>query len=400
MKLICFLLVLLPFSAIAQDRGATLADVKKAIDETLASKWYERIQIRGYAQLRYNRILETNDQYNCSVCDKSIGKNQGLFLRRARIILFGDVSDRVFIYIQPDYASEATSGTSPQQNYFNIRDAYFDYALESSKEFRLRFGLSKIPFGFENLQSSSNRAPLDRADGLNSAVPNERDIGVFFMYAPSEIRKIFRDLTSNNLKGSGDYGMFAIGFFNGQTLNKSEQNEDLHRVIRLTYPWKTAGGQFFEASIQAYEGQYDTNPAAATDNFYDQRSALSFVMYPQPFGFSAEWNIGQGPEYDAKKGRTDEQELSGGYAQVNYQFEHEDHRFFPFARFQTYDGGRKADSAASVRTEELEVGTEWQPNRAVEFTASWAKGNRFRQTSSGKSREDGSFVRLQAQFNY
>jgi phosphate-selective porin len=36
-----------------------------------------------------------------------------------------------------------------------------------TKKFRLRVGQSKVPFGFENLQSSQNRLTLDRNDALN-----------------------------------------------------------------------------------------------------------------------------------------------------------------------------------------------------------------------------------------
>jgi hypothetical protein len=38
------------------------------------------------------------------------------------------------------------------------------------KEYRVRIGQSKVPYGFENLQSSQNRLSLDRNDALNSAV--------------------------------------------------------------------------------------------------------------------------------------------------------------------------------------------------------------------------------------
>lgn len=396
------LLALFALPAFAQDQGTSVADIQKAVDSALASKWYERIQLRGYAQFRYNRALETNEKYTCSVCDKSMGKSQGLFMRRARLTFFGDVSDRVFVYIQPDYAQDAQSNTTTTtQNYFNIRDAYFDYALEASKQFRIRLGISKVPFGFDNLQSSGNRAALDRTDALNSGAPNERDTGIYFMYAPTNIRKIFKELTANNLKGTGDYGMFTIGAFNGQTLNRNEQNEDLHRAVRLTYPWKTEGGQYFEASLQAYEGKYDTDSTSSQSNFYDQRSAASFIMYPQPFGLIAEWNVGQGPEFNRKTAQVETQDLTGGFVQVNYQFQQENHRFFPFVRWQDYKGGRKIDSSASVYTTEIEAGTEWQPNPALELTLSYATGTRSRQaTATDKQSESGSLVRLQAQINY
>ncbi len=401
------LLILLSLPAFAQaQEGTSLSEIQKAVNDTLASKWYERIQLRGYAQFRYNRVLETNEKYACSTCDTSVGKNQGFFMRRARLTFFGDVSDRVFIYIQPDYAQTATNGVTAgtatqNQNFLQIRDAYFDYALEGSKEFRIRTGISKVPFGYDNLQSSGNRAALDRTDAVNNAAPNERDLGVYFMYAPTHIRKIFKELTSNNLKGTGDYGMFAIGVYNGQTLNRGEQNEDMHRVARLTYPWKTEGGQYYEASVAAYEGKFDTDLSANQNNTYDQRSVASFVMYPQPFGFIAEYNVGQGPEFSVGKGTQTKKNLKGGYAQVNYQLQKDNHRFFPYVRYQEYDGGRKLDNAARVFTSEVEAGTEWQPNQALELTIAYAKGTRLRQaTLNDKQNESGSLVRLQAQINY
>ena len=89
--------------------------------------WYERITLRGYAQIRYNRLLETNKELTCQQCDRSIGNNGGIFLRRGRLVLSGDVSNRLSFYVQPDYGSDAAG----QQNYLQLRDAYFDLALDT-----------------------------------------------------------------------------------------------------------------------------------------------------------------------------------------------------------------------------------------------------------------------------
>ena len=396
MKLLVLLFtILFALSAYAQEKSTSLSEVQKVVNDTLASKWYEKIQLRGYAHFRYNRLLESNRDYLNSSNDKSIGDKKGFFLRRARLTFFGEVSDRVYIYIQPDYAQDA--GDSGQ-NYFQIRDAYFDYALTPDKEWRIRSGVSKVPFGFDNLQSSSNRPALDRSDAINTAAPNERDTGVFLMYAPSEIRKRFKDLTSNNLKGSGDYGMFAIGAYNGQTLNKGEKNNDLHRIVRLTYPFKLQSGQFIEASLQAYEGQY--RATTPDKDFYDQRTAASLIYYPQPFGFQMEYNIGQGPDYNKTSGNVENRELKGGYVQVNYQTILNEDRYFPYVRYQEYEGGRKLDNGNHMETRELEFGTEWQPNSALELTVAYAISDRKVESATSTTDETGQLLRLQAQFNY
>ena len=155
----------------------------------ITKKWYESINIRGYTQVRYNGLLQTNEDLECDQCDKSWGGNNDFFIRRMRLIFYGQVSPRVYFYIQPDFAS--TPSSSSTLHFGQLRDAYFDVGLDSKNEFRFRIGQSKVPYGFENMQSSQNRLPLDRADGLNSAVSNERDLGVFFLLGTCQNQKTF-----------------------------------------------------------------------------------------------------------------------------------------------------------------------------------------------------------------
>ena len=92
----------------------------------------------------------------------------------------------------------------------------------AAKELRIRAGLSKIPLGLKLLQSSQQRLAFDRSDAINSAVPGERDTGIFIYYSPAETRKLFRSLSIQGLKGSGDYGVLGIGVYNGEGINVSE----------------------------------------------------------------------------------------------------------------------------------------------------------------------------------
>ena len=365
--------------------------------------WYDRISLRGYAQVRYNRLLETNKQLTCSQCDRSIGTNGGMFLRRGRLIFSGDINNRVSIYVQPDYASDA-AGTA---HYLQLRDAYFDLWLDGAKEHRLRFGQSKVPYGFENLQSSSNRLPLDRNDALNSAVPNERDFGLFYYWASGTARRRFRILTDSGLKGTGDYGVFGVGLMNGQTANRPEANNSLHAVARATYPFRLGNGQFIEASVQGYKGRFvvptRTANVRALPEYADDRVAVSLVWYAQPFGLVGEWNWGEGPEYEASTRSIETGRLRGGFVQSMYRWQVDGQVIQPFVRAQFFTGGKKVEQdARHYEVHEYEGGIEWLPTSSFELTAQYTRSDRLTVDAAlpANYRQKGGFLRLQAQFNY
>ncbi|TVQ78061.1 MAG: porin [Flavobacteriales bacterium] len=373
------------------------------------TNWYDNLSIRGYMQVRYNRLLETNPDLVCEQCDRSWGRNGGFSFRRIRLIFFGNVHPRAYVYIQPDFASSIGGAGNVAQ----IRDAYFDLALNDERTFRLRIGQSKVPFGFENMQSSQNRIPLDRNDGLNSAVANERDLGVFFYWAPVEIRQRFADLVANNLKGSGDYGVFGLGVYNGHTANQMERNESPHLVARATYPFKLPSGQFMETSLQAYHGKFVVNRTSAQlegnrREFLEQRAAATFVLYPQPFGLSMEYNIGFGPEYVPSSNNIESRPLNGGYMQAYYYIEHSKHGLIiPFARWHQYNGGKKHEiDARKHRVNEQEIGVEWQPFRNFELVVMYTFSNRtfedgliMSENPLGNNQR-GRLLRIQAQVNF
>ncbi len=374
--------------------------------EEKKAHWSDKITIRGYTQVRYNRLFESNSDLVSEQGDKSIGNKQGFFIRRMRIIFFGQLSDNVYFYIQPDFASSASSTSL---HFGQLRDAYFDVSLDKKREFRFRIGQSKVPYGFENLQSSQNRLPFDRNDALNSAVSNERDLGVFFMYCPKKVRELYSSFVNDGLKGSGDYGIFSFGLYNGQVANKPELNNNSHIVSRLTYPIKL-GNQIIEPGIQAYSGMWvmpkdqitSTTKVVKSYEYLDQRYAASLVLYPKPFGIQAEYTIGKGPEYDAGKDSILTKDLKGGYVTLSYIIKIKKHIIIPFVRASTYQGGKKHElDARSYRVDEIEGGIEYQPFKNFEFTVAYLYSDR---TTSDRTKENnyqfGSLLRLQAQLNF
>lgn len=368
--------------------------------------WYDTFKIGGYVQARYNRLFETNSNLDCDQCDGSWGKGNGFSLRRIRIKFSGNLGDHVYFYIQPDFANSANS---PSIHYGQIRDAFMDISIDKNREYRFRIGQSKVPFGFENMQSSQNRLPLDRNDGINSSIKNEREVGVFFYWAPRKIRERFAMVVREGLKGSGDYGVLGFGVFNGQTGNAPELNDDLHVVARASYPFKL-GNQIIEPGIQAYTGQYqiplaNISPGTIVDpdlNYLDQRAAATFILYPQPFGIQAEYNFGTGPEFNKLTNTIEETPLHGGYATLTYKTTVANQLMYPFVRYHYYDGGKKFErDARSYEVSELELGIEWRPFRAFELVAMYTiSSRRYEDFMRPNNLQEGNLLRLQAQLNF
>ncbi len=402
-KLFFNLVHLITLNSFAQ---SDISESNKPKETVQTKKWYDSFAIRGYAQARYNRLLESNENLGCEQCDRSWGNNNGFFLRRMRIIFYGQINKNIYFYIQPDFAS---SPSADKLHFGQLRDAYFDVGVDKDNEFRFRIGQSKIPYGFENMQSSQNRIPLDRNDALNSAVSNERDMGAFFYWAPKGKRKLFSELVSSGLKGSGDYGVFAFGAYNGQTANNLELNNSLHVVSRITYPFELKN-QVIEVGVQGYTGRYvipknNVSPGtkANTDlNYIDQRVAASFVLYPKPFGIQAEYNIGRGPQFNKETDAIELNNLQGGYVTLNYFAKIKSQVLIPFVRYQYYQGGKKHElDARSYDVRELEIGGEWQLHKNFELVVNYTISNRtYEDFIKQNNTQAGNLLRIQAQVNF
>lgn len=370
-----------------EKREAKALEESRGVGDTpVRERWYEKISIRGYTQFRYNHAID--NELLQTPGDRSIAGNNEFFIRRARLIISGQPHDRVFFYFQPSF--EGLIGGVEQAGV--VRDLYADLFLTQNKEWRIRAGLSKVPYGFENMQSSQNRLAFDRNDALNSAVPVERDLGLYLYYTPTSVRERFKRLVDSGLKGTGDYGMLGIGVYNGQGNNVRDGNKDKHVVFHSMYPFELpfANNQMVQVGMDAYTGRYrvSTTPVVPTDitstngtalsplvqdggNYADERLAWHILIYPQPIGLQAEYTIGRGPELNPERTEVVSGKLRGGYVQLFYNYKCDSLclNVIPYARYQEYFGGRKSLANAprdSVR--ELELGVEYQINKALEIT--------------------------------
>jgi len=400
----------------AEERAQALesAAVAKLAAGPKEVSWYDKLKIDGYTQFRFTENLDDASKSLNVPADKTVSTTEGLMIRRGRFKITGEITPQFSFYSQLDFAASTISGASLS---LQARDLYADIALGDSLVHRLRAGLSKVPYGWVNLQSSQNRIAMERPEALNSAVEGERDLGLYYMYASDESRALFKSLVKDGLKGSGDYGVFTVGAFNGQGLNKSDANGEPHLLARLSYPWKSKSGQIYEAGIGAYAGKYvvatgtttrvDTGasvtPAAGSKEFDDRRAVATFIMYPQPFGIEAEWTVGQGPQLNDNRDAIGLADLNGGYIMINYRLFHGEQEFFPYVRWNYFDGARKfATNAPKMVVNEIDVGCEWQIRRELELQVAYTFTNERNNTSTSPytNVKDARRFAVQLQWNY
>lgn len=381
--------------------------------------WFERLTLRGYTQLRVNEFLAGDATAPAglsrlrSVHDSGITDRNNFTFRRVRLIIQGDIHERVSIYLQPDFAVAVNnqSAGEPRGNYAQLRDAYVDWFMDDERRTRLRFGQQKVPYGWENLQSSQNRLTLDRSDAINSAVPGERDIGITAYHTPHGVQRIWDRLGRDGQKLFGNYGAFGVGVYNGQTINRVERNNDLMVVGMATWPFELDGlgrmfaGQVLEVGGSAYRNGFrpEIRAGGVTPNtIADHRVGVHAILYPQPFGLQAEWNWGRGPEFDPVTRLVDSRPLEGGYIQAMYRVDHSPiGPFMPYARLQHYRGGWKVGTnAPRLETDEVEVGIEFQPIKPIEITLAYARMKRREADERRLGRAEGDLFRAQFQWNY
>ncbi len=381
--------------------------------------WYDKLQIRGYTQLRMNEILSGPKTAPAgvsrvrSVQDSGINENGNFSIRRARLVVQGEISNRVSLYMQGDLASSVAAQSSGESrlHYFQMRDAYADVFLDEAKTFRVRLGQSKVPFGWENLQSSQNRVPLDRTDAINQPVPGERDLGVVAYYTPPKIQAIWDELAKDGQKLFGNYGAVGFGIYNGQTVNRTERNGTYMMVGLATMPVKLDGlGGIFEGQvaeigvsgiINKFRPELRSGGVSAT-NFTDNHVGVHAMIYPRPFGIQAEWKWGTGPQWNPVTGAIEEGDSTGGYVMTMYRMPKTSiGQLIPFARWQRYRGGWKAaTNAPRLDGEEYELGVEWQPMKELELVMSYANINSSEADDRRFGRAKGEVLRAQVQWNY
>lgn len=379
--------------------------------------WYEKLRLRGYTQMRFNQIVSGDAAAPAgvsrlrSIHDSAINGDSNFTFRRMRLILQGDLNDHVSLYFQPDFAAAVSNQSvgERREGTVSLRDMYADVFPFDDKAFRIRLGQSKVPYGWENMQSSSNRLALDRTDAINTAAAGERDLGIVAYYTPPKVQAIWDRLAKDGHKLFGNYGAFGFGAFNGQGLNRTETDDNVMLVALATWPFALDGlgldGQVFEigGSLMRNKVRPEIRTGGVSPvGFKDNRALIHAILYPNPIGVQGEWNWGTGPEFIPATGRIEERPLNGGYVQVMGKIDNSPiGPIHPFARWQYYRGGFKAAvNAPRLETEELEVGFEFQIDPALEITTTYGWASRKEADERRFGQAEGQILRVQAQWNY
>ncbi|MEW5807423.1 MAG: porin [Acidobacteriota bacterium] len=169
-----------------QEEIAEVKDEIKGLSETLSEiktdvEKMKKIKISGYIQAQYENHQESEEGLD----SKGKPANYDNFLiRRGRVKVEFDATKKSKYVLQIDAAKDKVT----------LKDAYVE--LKAADYFKLTFGQFKWPFGYEILQSSSQREMPERAKVIRELFPGERDRGIKFS---GEIKKF-------------DY---QIGLFNG-----------------------------------------------------------------------------------------------------------------------------------------------------------------------------------------
>lgn len=246
---------------------------------------------------------------------------------------------------------------------FHWLDAYWQHRFDANWFGRL--GLSRVPFGFDNIQTNSpHRLPLDSPQIISQILPGKRDQGLFFFYAPSHYSALFREMEKKDY-AVPDNGVFAFGCYSGSGRDEG-WNGSLHFVARTAWPFRFGAKQLGQAGISYFTGKYATSSSTGKRIRIEDRACGGFVFIaPRPWGFLAEGACGTMPGVDAA-GETRADDFNGYYLQAMYRLRPHD---FLYIRTEQYEGYSKAINTPPrpLNYHRHSFGYRWRANRYIDF---------------------------------
>ncbi len=256
--------------------------------------------------------------------DASVNEDGGFLLRRVRLSVAGRYHRRrLQLYFQHDFGAAVNnqSSTERRENFGQLREFYADWFLDPNAAFACVSANRKCRSAGENLQSSSNRLPLDRSERDQQWGAGRAGVGVNLYYTPARYRPS-GPVAKNKQKLFGNYSAFGLAVYNGQGTNRTERNGTLMKVAMATWPFALDGlGPLFRGQVLEVGGSamFNRFRPEHTQRVASVRSTIATTGWPfMPFSIrspsaSDRMDDRLGPAYDGLLGAVRSQRLGGGY---------------------------------------------------------------------------------------
>lgn len=193
------------------------------------------------------------------------GASSNFFIRRARIQVDANISDRLSLVIQPSFEGGRPGGV-------RLRDAFVDLRLtqpESKTGLFLRTGAEKVPFGRYELLSSNNLPSIERNAGrglAQSAAYNLFEAGGFIQTDLGASLRLVHPL------GAGRTMAVKAGIYNGEGESLSDVNDAKSFGIRTTADLTPKLGVGF--AWYSHEGVVTVQPGITDSGFRNRAIGL------------------------------------------------------------------------------------------------------------------------------
>ncbi len=276
-----------------------------------AKTWFERLSLRGYTQLRVNEFLSGDDTAPAgrarlrSVHDGGISDRNNFTFRRVRVVLQGDIHERLFLYIQPDFAVNVSnqSGASRAETSRSCETLSPTCTSTTSAARSCGSASRKSPTAGKTCNRRRTASPStgrtrstarSRASAISASRPTTRR----GMYSASGTASPRAGRSCSAITAPS-----ASASITARPSTGSSRNKDLMVAGMATWPFELDAlgpifaGQVVEVGASAYRNRFQPEIRAGGVSpvaFDDRRVGLHAILYPQPFGLQAEWNWGRG----------------------------------------------------------------------------------------------------------
>lgn len=278
------------------------------------------IKISGYTQLRFQHFDED-------------GKIDGFDIRRARLDIKGDITEKWDYRLQVDAAGASVK----------VLDAAIGYKIKPDTNLKLTAGQFKIPFSLENLTSSPKLETINRSQVVEALAARGKDV-----IGNHNGRDIGLQISGSFLPKEDSFLLdYALGVFNGSGINASDTNNRKDIAARVLYH----APKGLELGLSFYNGSGVFGKPSKSQNRdrFGLEAAYTFALP------SAKTLSVKGEYISGKDGNTSR---NGWYLQTGYFFKPK--RLQGVLKYDAYDPDTNKNND---ETTVLTLGANWTYNK-------------------------------------